>query len=326
MQWHKGIPDPDWDDALFAAGGHFLQSSHWAAFNETQGHHVFYASGRGWRCLAILEPSRTGRRIYCPYGPIAQSDSAFTEVLKALYLLAKEHRALFVRIEPILTHDQFNLREFGLKPAIKNIQPGQNWLQDLTKPTEQLLADFTPTNRNLYNTAKNKDLTFRASNDPKEVKIFLKMIHDVAKNTGMRPHGDDYYTTMAKVLVPRGAAKIYVADHNKTPVAAAIVFDTPLTRHYAHAGSLLSARKLHAGSPLVATMLFDAKKNGQKKFDFDGVAPLGQDDHPWSGFTKFKKSFGGEYHAYLGTWELPAHPLYRLYRGVYQAHKNLRLK
>ncbi len=276
--------------------------------------------------MAIVEGARTGRRIYCPYGPLAQNETAFIEALKALHHLARQQKALFVRCEPILPKQHLSLSEFGLKPALKNIQPAQNWLQDLTKTDEALMGDFTSTNRNLYRTAGNKGLTFRASDDPKDVSIFIKMIRDVAANKGITPHDDHYYQTMAKVLLPRSAAKIYVAEHDAKPVAAAIVFDSPVTRHYAHAGNLVSARKLHPGSPLLATMMFDAKKQGQKRFDFDGVAPLGQDNHPWSGFTQFKKSFGGEYHAYLGTWELPAHPLYRLYRGVYQAHKKLRFK
>ncbi|HVI69549.1 MAG TPA: peptidoglycan bridge formation glycyltransferase FemA/FemB family protein [Magnetospirillaceae bacterium] len=326
MEWHKGIPDADWDKALFQNGGHFLQSSHWAAFQTALDHPVFYAHGTDWRCLAILEKSRTGRRLYCPYGPTAQTAKALNNAFKALHLLARQHRAMFVRVEPILPAVRVGLASAGLKPALKDIQPAQTWVQRLTKSVDELLADFTPTNRNLYRNAAKKGLTFRASSDPTDITIFLKMIHDVAANTGMQPHSDNYYRTMAKVLLPRNAAHLYIADHHDKPVGAAIVFDSPTTRYYAHAGNLITARKLHPGSPLLATMMFDAKKRKQTTFDFVGVAPMGQDNHPWSGFSQFKKSFGGEYLAYRGTWELPAHPLYRLYRGVYQAHKQLRLK
>ncbi len=326
MEWHKGIPDATWDKHLFASGGHFLQSSHWAAFQAALDQSVFYAEGKDWQCLAILEASRTGRRLYCPYGPTAQSNKALGDAFTSLHRLAREHKALFVRVEPMLPVVRVGLASLGLKPALKDIQPAQTWVQHLNKSLDELLADFTPTNRNLYRTAANKGLTFRASHDPADITIFLTMIHDVAANTGMQPHSDHYYQTMAKVLLPRKAAKIYIAEHKGAPVGAAIVFDSPTTRYYAHAGNLFEARKLHPGSPLLATMIFDAKKQGQATFDFVGISPLGQDNHPWNGFSKFKRSFGGEYRAYRGTWELPAHPLYRLYRGVYQAHKHLRRK
>lgn len=324
MQWHTGIPDSRWDDALFASGGHFLQSSHWAAFNDSLGKQVFYGRGEGWQALAILEPSRTARRLYCPYGPVATNEAALVAAFTALTQLARQHKALFVRVEPLLTDQKVAFSDFKLKRAIKDIQPPQTWVLNLRHTEDQIMGEFTPTNRNLYRTASKKGLTFRASHEPADVKIFLQMIHDVANHTGMKPHSDKYYTTMAKVLLPRKAATLYIAEHEGKPVAAAIVFDAPNVRYYSHAGSLLSARKLHPGAPLLAIMIFDAKKKGQGHFDFVGVAPVGAVNHPWEGFTKFKKSFGGAYKFYSGTWELPTHPFYRLYRGAYQAHKKLK--
>jgi lipid II:glycine glycyltransferase (peptidoglycan interpeptide bridge formation enzyme) len=326
MQWHSGTPDTNWDDTLFRAGGHFLQSSHWAAFNIALEKPVFYASGAGWQCLAIIERARSGTRIYCPYGPVATTEAGFAKALEALAQLAHQQRALFVRIEPYTPNNHFALSDYKLKSALKNIQPAQTWVQYLGQSDDELLAQMTPTNRNLYRNAKSKGIHIRSSQEPADIKIFLQMIHDVAAHTGMQPHTDDYYTTMAEVLLPRNAATLYIAEHDTSPVAAAFVFDSPTTRYYAHAGNLLEARKLHAGSPLVTTMMFDAKKRGQDYFDFMGVAPLGEAHHPWAGFSAFKKAFGGDYKAYLGTWELPTHPLYRLYRGVYQAHKQLRFK
>lgn len=323
MQWQQGIPQPDWDDALFSAGGHFLQSSHWAAFNAALGKQVFFAQDNGWQVLAILEPSRLGTRLYCPYGPTATNSKHFSKALAALKQLAQRHAALFVRVEPIVPLTPPQLAHIGLKRALKDIQPPQTWVQDLTKSDDELLADFTATNRNLYRTYRNKGLVIRASENPKDMAIFLAMIHDVAKHTGMQPHPDAYYTAMAKTLLPRKAATLYIISAGKSPVGAAFVFDSPTTRYYAHAGNLISARKLHPGTPLVATMLFDAKKRGQTAFDFVGVAPPDAANHPWAGFTTFKQSFGGTYKPYLGTWELPANILYYAYRGVYRLRKKL---
>jgi lipid II:glycine glycyltransferase (peptidoglycan interpeptide bridge formation enzyme) len=324
MQWHQGIPDTNWDRDLFKQKGHFLQSSHWAAFNEALGKTVYYGRNDGWQCLVIVEPSRTGTRLYCPYGPTATDEKSLMDCFRELTRLARKHKALFARVEPFLTKQKVSLSDFKLKRALKDIQPPQTWEINLRHTEEQIMGEFTPTNRNLYRTAANKGLNFRASDDPAEMHIFLQMIHDVAQHTGMKPHDDEYYQTMADVLLPRKAAKLYIAEHEGNPVAAAFVFDSPNTRYYAHAGNLLSARKLHPGAPLLATMIFDAKKQDQGHFDFVGVAPVGVDNHPWEGFTKFKRSFGGEYKFYLGTWELPTHPFYRLYRGAYQAHKKLK--
>src|SRR5690349_3590906 len=119
MQWTEGIPAEQWDETLFAAGGHFLQSSHWAAFQSALGRKVFYAYGTSWQCLAIVETARTGTRLYCPYGPLAKSTKSLAEALEALRALGKTQGATFARLEPISKVSDAQLRELDLKQALK---------------------------------------------------------------------------------------------------------------------------------------------------------------------------------------------------------------
>jgi lipid II:glycine glycyltransferase (peptidoglycan interpeptide bridge formation enzyme) len=325
MQWAEGTPGQEWDDALFAGGGHFLQSSHWAAFHTELGRRVFYAYGPSWQCLAILETARTGARLYCPYGPLAKNAKGLASALEALRQLAKAERAVFVRLEPTLAVNEPQLRELGLKPALKDIQPRLTWVQNLRQTEDELLADMTATNRNLYNNYQSKGLLLRASTDPKEMKSFIRMMAEVAARNRIQQHSDHYYQTMARILLPRGAAKLYLADHQGKPVASAFCFDSPTTRYYAHAAALFAARKLHPGTPLLVTMMLAAKAQDQTQFDFVGVAPAdAPQTHRWAGLTKFKQSFGGDYKAYTGTWELPVGPLrYGIYRGMYALKQKL---
>jgi lipid II:glycine glycyltransferase (peptidoglycan interpeptide bridge formation enzyme) len=319
--WSTGIPDSDWDKQLFTSSGHFLQSSSWAAFQQALGRKTFFASSKDWRCLIIVEKSRAGTRLYAPYGPLANNKSGLKAALAAIKALARQEHAIFARLEPLVSFET-ELAGFGLKPAIKDIQQHQTWVLDITKPQDKLLAEMTPTNRNLWRNYATKGLSIRASNDPVEMKIFIAMMAEVAAHNGIRQHSDHYYQTMADVLLPQKAAKLYIAEHEGKPVASAFCFDSPVTRYYAHAASLFEARKLHPGTPLLAQMIFDAKTNGQTEFDFCGVAPSGAPEtHPWAGFTKFKQSFGGSYKQYSGTWELPASPQYLLYRAMYKFSK-----
>ncbi|HEU5187104.1 MAG TPA: peptidoglycan bridge formation glycyltransferase FemA/FemB family protein [Candidatus Saccharimonadales bacterium] len=318
--WHQGIPDSEWDKNLFIQGGHFTQSSHWAAVQSALGKKIFFASGSGWQCLAIFEAGALGSRVYAPYGPTAANARAFDVALSALKQLAKQEQAAYIRVEPhgALTAKQLQVR--GLKQAPKDHQPRYTWVQDLAKPQEELLSQMSSTNRNLYRTASKKGLTFKQSRTVGDLPIFLDMIHEVAKHTGIKPYGDQTFQAIASALLPRNAAKLYIASHNNKPVASALVYDSPTTRYYAHAASYHEARKLHPGSPLLSTMIFDAKAAGQTEFDFFGIAPPHQPNHRWSGFTHFKQSFGGHAKTYLGTWELPTKTLhYAAYRLAHTA-------
>ena len=317
--WTSGIPDHTWDEQLFAHQGHFLQSSHWAAFQQALNRPVFYAQGEGWMCLAYVEKGQLGTRLYAPYGPFVAHKNGFDEALKALQQLAKQHNAVYVRVDPTGRLTEADLQTFNLRPAPKDAQPHYTWIKDLTLDESDILGEMAGSNRNLYNTAANKGLTFAISRDPADIKLFLPFIHEVSANTGMIPHSDAYFTTMVQTLMPREASVLYVAYHEGQPVAASITFDGPISRCYAHAGSAASARKLRPGNPMLVHMILDAKANGQKEFDFYGIAPPDQPNHRWAGFTQFKQSFGGFTRAYLGTWELPVKKLH--YHAYQWAHK-----
>lgn len=324
MTWQPEIPDESWDKQLFTSGGHFTQSSHWAAVQQALGRQVYFAHGDGWQCLAILEAGKLGSRLYCPYGPTFTSTAAFGVCISALKQLAKQLNVTYIRVEPIgkITAKQLKVR--GFKQAPRETQPKYTWVKDLTKTPEKLLAEMTGTNRNLHNTAAKKGLTFKESRSVGDLNIFLDMMHEVARLTKIKPHTDHEFEVIASTLIPRNAAKLYFATHGNKPLAGALVYDSPTTRYYAHAANYHEARKLHPGSPLLTRMILDAKERGQKEFDFFGIAPPNQPKHRWVGFSRFKQSFGGHQKEYLGTWELPAKPLhYAAYRLAYQAKRIL---
>lgn len=322
--WQSGIPPTTWDKHLFTTNGHFTQSSHWAAAQQALGKKVFYTQGDDWQALAIVEPGQLGTRLYCPYGPHSTSLAGLDKALMALKHLAKQEGASYIRVEPNCKATPKQLASRGLKSAPKDTQPRYTWIKNLTQSPDDLLAEMTSTNRNLYNTASKKGLTFKESRAIGDLPIFLDMIHEVARHTGMKPFSDAYYQAVAGALLPRNAAKIYIALHQDKPVASALVYDSPTTRYYAHAASYHEARKLHPGTPLLTTMIFDAKNNGQKEFDFFGIAPPDQPNHAWAGFTRFKQSFGGKLKTFNGTWELPVRPLhYVAYRLAHTAKRFL---
>ncbi|GAB7044009.1 MULTISPECIES: lipid II:glycine glycyltransferase FemX [Catenuloplanes] len=306
--WQSVTDEEAWDRQLFAQprDGHFLQSSHWAAFQRANGREVYFGSGAGWQCLAIVERAGDACRLYCPYGPVADDLTALERAVEALQELGKREGAGFIRVEPWAPVTRDDLVKLGHFPSKRNMQPGLTWVQDLPgKTKDQLVLEFAPNVRNRWRNAYKKDISVVSSTNPDDVEILLQMIHDVSNHTGMIPHDDDYYRRQTKTLLERGAGTLYITKHGEQPIAAAIVYESPTTRYYAHSGSLLEARKLHSGTVMLATMVLEAQERGQQVFDFVGAAPKDEPDHPWAGFTEFKQSFGGRYRQYLGTWEMP---------------------
>jgi lipid II:glycine glycyltransferase (peptidoglycan interpeptide bridge formation enzyme) len=326
MDWTDRVDEGRWDAAVAAENGHFLQTSHWAEFQRRLGRPVFFAEHPTWRCMAVLEVTRTGTRLYCPYGPMAATADGLRAALAALRDLAAEQGAMFVRVEPVTGVDPAGLPDLGLKPAFTDIQPRLGWVLDLDRPLDAVLGGMTKTNRNLYRNHQKKDLALRISLDPSETPIFVSMMQEVAERNGIVAHPAKYYRTMAETLMPRDAGRLYFVEHAGEPVAASLCFDHAHTRFYAHAASRYAARKVHPGTVLLAAMIVDAHERRQKAFDFIGVAPAdAPDTHPWAGLTKFKQSYGGDYRPWAGTWELPVQRMrYSAYRAAYAASKAVR--
>ncbi|MDR7277338.1 lipid II:glycine glycyltransferase FemX [Catenuloplanes atrovinosus] len=306
--WQKVTDEEAWDRRLFAQprDGHFLQSSHWAAFQRANGREVYFGSGEGWQAMTIVERAGDACRLFCPYGPVADDLTALERAVDALQALGREEGAGFIRVEPWAPVTGEELAKLGHIPAKRNMHPGLTWVQDLQgKSRDELVLEFAPNVRNRWRNAYKKDISVVSSTNLDDVEILLQMLHDVSNHTGMIPHHDDYYRRQAKALIDRDAATLYVTRQGEQPIAAAIVYESPTTRYYAHSGSLLEARKLHSGTVMLATMVLDAQERGQRVFDFFGAAPKDEPDHPWAGFTEFKQSFGGRYQQFSGTWEMP---------------------
>jgi len=316
--WQSGVPGDGWDQHQTSLGAHFLQTRGWALFQEARGRHIFYASGKNWSWLAILEANRFGSRLYTPYGPTASTPQGLKKAIDSLLSCAAANGVDFIRLEPNSPHDKKVLKSFRARRAHRDIQPKHTLIKDLDRDDEALLADISSTNRRLYRRAQQDGFSFSSSNNPADITLFLDMIHEVAERTGMQPHSDEYFTTMANVLMPAKYATLFVAYHNNKPVATCLAFEDAATRYYAHAANAEHARKLQPSVPLMGYLLFDAKTQGKKHFDFYGVAPPHSENHKWAGLSRFKRSFGGREVAYTGTWEIP------IKKTRYQAYRLLR--
>ncbi|MGP9503564.1 lipid II:glycine glycyltransferase FemX [Specibacter sp. AOP5-B1-6] len=290
-----------------------LQTAIWAEFQRGLGKTVHEAEGPGWSFLAVEEKTPLGMYLYAPYGPCADGEPELAEALRALSALARSVRAHYVRVEPVaagLGADAATvLTAKGLVRAPADVQPHLSWKVDLREEEAELLKGMRSTSRNLYRNIHKKGVSFEISTDPADLPILLGFLAKVSGRADFTAQTDTYLTKAAEVLMPAGAAKLFIARLDGTPIAAALSYDTADTRVYAHAAADDAHRKLSAGIPLLVTMMLDAKAAGMAEFDMWGVSPEDEPDHAWAGFSRFKRSFGGAGVEYPGTWDLPVNRL-----------------
>lgn len=296
---------------------HILQSSLWENFERLENRRTFRISGNGFTALAILEHTWFGNYLFVPYGPTVERIDDFRGAIKALKNLAKQHHAFFIRIEPPFANiDSVKLQhDFMLKKS-HDIEPAHTWVLDLTQPETKIFADMEKEKGRLWRNYHKKAITIRQTKDPAEVNILTNMLSDVGHRNRFIPQK---YTHLQNQMFA-GFATLYIAELEKTPIAAALVYDYNGVRYYAHAAADYEHRKLSAGAILLVQMIIDAKNSGMESFDFWGITTSQDKNHPCYGFTKFKKSFGGYQVNYAGTWDLP---ISRVHYFFYQIIRKL---
>ena len=110
---------------------------------------------------------------------------------------------------------------------------------------------------------------------------------------------------------------------NQEVIAAGLVFDHEKTRYNLQGAQTEEGRKLHATGILTIQLILDAKAKGLEIFDFWGIAPDdAPENHPWKGFTAFKKTFAGYEKDYAGTYDIVLKPSkYKLYKMLRKINK-----
>lgn len=302
------------------------QSKAWHKLQQDLGEESIFEKNANYHFLAINKHTPVGNYLYLPYGPVARDQHSFEDALNRLIELAKSLHAMFIRIEP-QNPDFTHLLPRNTTKS-KEINPADTWVLPLNKTREELILGFSHGVRNPYNTAKKRGLIIETTKDPSAITHLVKLQHALARERHINTYSERYlktelsqpFATLYLVKYQKPADTIRTPDLPKDGqiLAASLFFDYQDTRYYMQSAADSRYKKLPATVALLATAVLDAKDQGSKLFDFWGIAPEGANtSHPWYGFTRFKKSFGGHAIHYAGTYDVIIKPMrYKLYQSM----------
>ena len=256
--------------------------------------------------------------LYAARGPLLSDLSQIQKLMPEIKKIAKKEDAIFLRIDPSLTEEIDPIQ--GFKKIKEGFQPQHTLILDLEKDEEELLKEMKPKGRYNIKLATKKGVKISVA-DPKKVKDFQKELNDffkvleeTTKRDGFRGHNKNYYKNMLETLPEN--AKLYLARFNGELLAATIVTFFKDTATYYYGASSNKNRNVMAPYLLQWQAIQDSKKMGLKTYDFLGISPDNNKDHPWYGVTEFKLKFGGEKIDYASPQEYSfkklLHILYKL--------------
>lgn len=255
--------------------------------------------------------------LWCPRGPLLPkegSEEAWNGLLKAARQIAREGGDVFMRVEPgVPVEEGFPLE--GSYTATRYF-PEHTLVLDLSLSEKDLLAQMTQKGRYHIKQAEKQGVAVEEVGET-GVDDFYKLLADTADRDAFSVHKGHFYEDFLKSL----KGKLYLARQDKEVVAGMLVTYFGETATYYFGASSSAHRDSKAPYLLQWTAIQDAKKAGMKIYDFLGIAPEGDIEHPWAGVTQFKTRFGGKRVSYHSSKVFVFRPLWWL---LYRAAKWLR--
>jgi len=271
--------------------------------------------------LVLKRPAPLGRSIlYCPRGPVVDfaNAAAFDCLVDGLGQLAREHRAVLVKVDPPVSGDDAaaGLRRAGFRPApiegrgFGGTQPRAVMKTAPLEDDETLLGRFKPKTRYNIRLAEKKGVIVTGDTTRDDLQAFHALLLETAERDGFHVRGLHYYETLWDCLVERGLARLFLATYQSRPISGAIDFILGDHCWYVYGASSNELRHLMPNHLLQWTMMRWARDSGCRVYDFRGVAlDRPGTEGPLEGLARFKAGFAAEYVEYLGEWDLPLSPM-----------------
>lgn len=296
------------------------QSKAWQKLQEDLGEKSFLVEEKDYQYLAILKSTPVGNYLYCPYGPIAKDNDAFKNALNSLNTLATSNNSFFIRVEPYDKDFTKTLPKTAKKSH--DLNPKETWLLDLTGNDEEFKAKLPSRLLRYHKSASKKGITIKKSHNPDDIHYLLNLQKALASKKGINTFSENYLKNELK----QPFATLYLAEFQDKVIAAGLVFDDKTTRYNLQGAQSDEGRSLHATGILTIELIMDARAKKLKTFDFWGIAPEGaSENHPWAGFTNFKKTFAGYEYDHAGTYDLVLdNSKYRLYQLLRKFNRLIR--
>lgn len=272
----------------------------------------------GVQMLVAPTLSKVLQVAYVPRGPVGDWLRAeiAAPLLDELRRIARQHKALFLRIEPPLPEGSAcapTLQRMGFRRAEYTNQPRATLIVDLHHPHDELLTRMHHKTRYNIRYAERKGVTVRVGG-AEDLPLFHRLLRTTGRRTGLNPRSLDYYRREWETFGALGWSRLFIASYRGQPLAAnmSAVFGDHAA--YLHGASIREHGNLHPNQLLMWEAMRWAKSAGCRTFDLWGIPdevglmvsqgqelPATSSTEGLWGVYRFKRGFGGRAHLYAAA-------------------------
>ncbi len=322
--------------------GHVFQLFEWGELKNTTGweplRFMVLENGVPKGAISILKRKipGLGRFIfYAPRGPVCALDDYQTMdfMWQQITRLARQHRAVFLKIDPDVTSDNTAFMQYLESRGFKNRSAGKdfNGIQPqyvmrliLNKDEEQLLAEMASKTRYNIRYAKRKGVIIKDNCGLEELQKFYQILIVTAERDKFGIRNYEYFENMYNCLVATGYGKLFVAEYEGEIISGTLALICGDKVWYSY-GASDKHRNKQPSYLLQWSMIKWALENNCRIYDFRGISGDLNENNPLYGLYRFKKGFGSEFTEYIGEYDFVFSPvLYQLWEKAMPTAKKLR--
>lgn len=294
----------------------FLQSWEWGQVNQAEGQKVrycgFFKNNQQVGAAQLLTvQAKRGRFLFCPHGPLFVPEISVEEYLPILFRYcqqkARADQAVAVRIAPLLVTNEVHKKIFqkhGFRPAPLHMHTELTWMLDLEPSQEKLLSGMRKTTRHAIKKAQNSGVTVSIETNTAVLDRFWPLYEDTGQRHQFIPFSRSLLKSQFTHFNKHNRIYIAFARYKNQDISAGIFIHFGNTVFYHH-GASRNNLNVPAAQLLQWKSIQEAKRRGALHYNFWGIAPQNNLQHPFAGITVFKKGFGGYPIDYLHAQDQP---------------------
>lgn len=260
-------------------------------------------------CMFVEVRAKRGFYIHLRHGPVVFpfSEDILAAFLDQIITIAKEKGASFVRVSPLI--EEKNLPELFWKKFSAIISPIHRidaeicWILNIFKSEEEILKNMRKTHRYLIKKSQQSNIEIIQTKNVSDIKHFIPIYNELSHRKHFVPHKG---ISQEFEEFSKGEKEILMlAKYQQKYIAGALIAFVGNMAIYRHSASLEEYKNIPASYLIQWRAILEAKKRGLSWYNFWGVAPLEDKNHPWFGLTLFKTGFGGNLLEFIHARDIP---------------------
>lgn len=302
-------PPDHWSRTVTELGGTIFHSAEWADIEPSPNSRpCFFTWTDGGAsptaiALGVEQWSRiplVGRRLkrlaFDTYPLVADPGSeALPTAIRDLVEFARQDGFMGIQIGSFMAPTPVpEMEDLGLE-----VQPRIEFVIDLDRTDEEMIADFSSHHRRKLRKALKHDLVLQEATTMEAMAEFRRLQvrsrdRRIERGEDMRVLDDSYYEELGRKYFKHGLGRVFLATHEEEPVSAAFVSLYNGRALYVYGGSSDDGFQMDAPAFLFQRTFASCRELGCTEFNLGGV-PGGatESDHPSHGLYRFKAGFGG---------------------------------